>query len=106
LHADQIQGFFDIPVDNVYASPLTLADIWQLQSDTNEIVVSPDVGGVVRARAIAKRLDADLAIIDKRRPRANVATVMNIIGDVRTSAACWSTTWSTPRARCARRRRR
>jgi ribose-phosphate pyrophosphokinase len=81
LHADQIQGFFDIPVDNVYASPLTLADIWQRQAQPL-MVVSPDVGGVVRARAIAKRLDADLAIIDKRRPRANVATVMNIIGDV------------------------
>jgi len=82
LHADQIQGFFDIPVDNVYASPLTLADIWQRQSSLETIVVSPDVGGVVRARAIAKRLGSDLAIIDKRRPRANVATVMNIIGDV------------------------
>ena len=82
LHADQIQGFFDIPVDNVYASPLTLADIWQRQTSDPMIVVSPDVGGVARARAIAKRLDADLAIIDKRRPRANVATVMNIIGDV------------------------
>lgn len=82
LHADQIQGFFDIPVDNVYASPLTLADIWQHQGSEGLVVVSPDVGGVVRARAIAKRLDADLAIIDKRRPRANVAKVMNIIGDV------------------------
>ncbi|HQX94285.1 MAG: ribose-phosphate diphosphokinase [Thermomonas sp.] len=83
LHADQIQGFFDIPVDNVYASPLLLADIWRAHGTDNLIVVSPDVGGVVRARAIAKRLDdADLAIIDKRRPRANVATVMNIIGDV------------------------
>ena len=83
LHADQIQGFFDIPVDNVYASPLLLADIWRSIGTENLIVVSPDVGGVVRARAIAKRLDdADLAIIDKRRPRANVATVMNIIGDV------------------------
>ncbi|HZH42636.1 MAG TPA: ribose-phosphate diphosphokinase [Lysobacter sp.] len=83
LHADQIQGFFDIPVDNVYASPLLLADIWRTHGTENLIVVSPDVGGVVRARAIAKRLDdADLAIIDKRRPRANVATVMNIIGDV------------------------
>jgi ribose-phosphate pyrophosphokinase len=82
LHADQIQGFFDIPVDNVYASPLTLADIWQRQSRDDIVVVSPDVGGVLRARAIAKRLDADLAIIDKRRPRANVSTVMNIIGDV------------------------
>jgi len=82
LHADQIQGFFDIPVDNVYASPLTLADIWQHQSSDDLVVVSPDVGGVVRARAIAKRLDAELAIIDKRRPRANVTKVMNIIGDV------------------------
>ncbi len=83
LHADQIQGFFDIPVDNVYASPLLLADIWRAHGTDNLIVVSPDVGGVVRARAIAKRLDdADLAIIDKRRPRANVSTVMNIIGDV------------------------
>jgi ribose-phosphate pyrophosphokinase len=83
LHADQIQGFFDIPVDNVYASPLLLADIWRHQGTDNLIVVSPDVGGVVRARAIAKRLDdADLAIIDKRRPKANVSTVMNIIGDV------------------------
>ena len=83
LHADQIQGFFDMPVDNVYASPLLLADIWRNQGTDNLIVVSPDVGGVVRARAIAKRLDdAELAIIDKRRPKANVATVMNIIGDV------------------------
>jgi len=83
LHADQIQGFFDLPVDNVYASPLLLADIWRAHGTDNLIVVSPDVGGVVRARAIAKRLDdADLAIIDKRRPRANVSTVMNIIGDV------------------------
>ena len=83
LHADQIQGFFDVPVDNVYASPLLLGDIWRQKSE-DLIVVSPDVGGVVRARAVAKRLDdADLAIIDKRRPRANVAEVMNIIGDVR-----------------------
>ncbi|WP_397608716.1 ribose-phosphate diphosphokinase [Silanimonas sp.] len=83
LHADQIQGFFDLPVDNVYSSPLLLADIWRTHGTENLIVVSPDVGGVVRARSIAKRLDdADLAIIDKRRPRANVATVMNIIGDV------------------------
>jgi ribose-phosphate pyrophosphokinase len=82
LHADQIQGFFDIPVDNVYASPLTLADIWQHQGNEDLVVVSPDVGGVVRARAIAKRLDSELAIIDKRRPRANVSKVMNIIGDV------------------------
>ncbi len=83
LHAEQIQGFFDIPVDNVYGSPLLLADVWRAHGTDNLIVVSPDVGGVVRARAIAKRLDdADLAIIDKRRPKANVATVMNIIGDV------------------------
>jgi len=83
LHADQIQGFFDIPVDNVYASPILLGDVWR-QKQPNLMVVSPDVGGVVRARALAKRLDdADLAIIDKRRPRANEAKVMNIIGDVR-----------------------
>ncbi|HFD87745.1 MAG TPA: ribose-phosphate diphosphokinase [Gammaproteobacteria bacterium] len=82
LHADQIQGFFDIPVDNVYASPILLGDIWR-QKYPNLMVVSPDVGGVVRARALAKRLDdADLAIIDKRRPRPNEAKVMNIIGDV------------------------
>jgi len=83
LHADQIQGFFDIPVDNVYASPILLGDIWK-SKDPDLMVVSPDVGGVVRARALAKRLDdADLAIIDKRRPKANVAQVMHIIGDVR-----------------------
>jgi len=82
LHADQIQGFFDVPVDNVYASPLTLADIWKHYTSDEIIVVSPDVGGVVRARAIAKRLDCELAIIDKRRPKANEATVMNLIGDV------------------------
>jgi len=83
LHADQIQGFFDIPVDNVYASPILLGDIWK-QKYQDLIVVSPDVGGVVRARAIAKRLDdADLAIIDKRRPQPNEARVMNIIGDVK-----------------------
>jgi len=81
LHADQIQGFFDIPVDNVYATPILLGDLWK-QGYKNLVVVSPDVGGVVRARAIAKRLETDLAIIDKRRPRPNVATVMNIIGDV------------------------
>jgi ribose-phosphate pyrophosphokinase len=82
LHADQIQGFFDIPVDNVYASPVLLGDVWQ-QRDDNMIVVSPDVGGVVRARALAKRLDdAELAIIDKRRPRPNESKVMNIIGNV------------------------
>ena len=82
LHAEQIQGFFDIPVDNVYASPVNLADIWKRQMRHDLIVVAPDVGGVVRARAIAKRLDVDLAIIDKRRPRANESTVMNLIGDV------------------------
>src|SRR6478752_3387181 len=81
LHADQIQGFFDIPVDNVYATPILLGDLWK-HGYRNQVVVSPDVGGVVRARAIAKRLESDLAIIDKRRPRPNVATVMNIIGDV------------------------
>jgi ribose-phosphate pyrophosphokinase len=82
LHADQIQGFFDIPVDNVYALPILLGDVWR-QKYNELIVVSPDVGGVVRARALAKQLDdADLAIIDKRRPRANEAQVMNIIGDV------------------------
>ncbi|MCE5181220.1 MAG: ribose-phosphate diphosphokinase [Betaproteobacteria bacterium] len=82
LHADQIQGFFDIPVDNVYAAPILLGDVWK-QHYENLIVVSPDVGGVVRARALAKRLEVDLAIIDKRRPKPNVAKVMNIIGDVR-----------------------
>jgi ribose-phosphate pyrophosphokinase len=81
LHADQIQGFFDIPVDNVYATPILLGDLWK-HGYKNLVVVSPDVGGVVRARAIAKQLDSDLAIIDKRRPRPNVAKVMNIIGDV------------------------
>ena len=84
LHADQIQGFFDIPVDNVYASPILLGDIWQQRKDRKLIVVSPDVGGVVRARAIAKRLDdTDLAIIDKRRARANESQVMHIIGNVK-----------------------
>src|SRR5690349_23715403 len=82
LHADQIQGFFDIPVDNVYASPVLLGDAWK-QSYRNIVIVSPDVGGVARARAFAKRLDdADLAIIDKRRPRPNESKVMNIIGEV------------------------
>ena len=82
LHADQIQGFFDVPVDNIYSSPIMLHDVWR-QEYPNLMVVSPDVGGVVRARALAKRLDdADLAIIDKRRPRANESQVMNIIGDV------------------------
>lgn len=84
LHADQIQGFFDIPVDNVYTSPVLLGDAYKLKQTHGElVVVSPDVGGVVRARAFAKRLDdSDLAIIDKRRPRANEAQVMNIIGSV------------------------
>jgi len=81
LHADQIQGFFDIPVDNIYAAPILLGDVWKQNFD-DLIVVSPDVGGVVRARALAKRLDSDLAIIDKRRPKANVSEVMNIIGEV------------------------
>ena len=82
LHADQIQGFFDIAVDNVYASPILLADVWK-HKYAEMVVVSPDVGGVVRARALAKRLgDADLAIIDKRRDRANQSEVMNIIGEV------------------------
>ena len=81
LHADQIQGFFDIPVDNIYAAPILLGDVWK-QNFQDVIVVSPDVGGVVRARALAKRLDSDLAIIDKRRPKANVSEVMNIIGEV------------------------
>jgi ribose-phosphate pyrophosphokinase len=83
LHADQIQGFFDIPVDNIYASPALLADLVK-QGYDNVMVVSPDVGGVVRARAVAKQLDdADLAIIDKRRPKANESQVMHIIGEVK-----------------------
>ncbi len=81
LHADQIQGFFDIPVDNIYATPILLGDIWKKEYP-DMMAVSPDVGGVVRARAFAKRLECDLAIIDKRRPKANVSEVMNIIGDV------------------------
>jgi len=81
LHSDQIQGFFDIPVDNIYATPLLLSDLWRCNYE-NLVVVSPDVGGVVRARAAAKQIDCDLAIIDKRRPKPNVAKVMNIIGDV------------------------
>jgi len=82
LHADQIQGFFNVPVDNIYAAPILLGDLWK-HGYENLLVVSPDVGGVVRARALAKRLESDLAIIDKRRPKANVAEVMNIIGDVK-----------------------
>ncbi len=81
LHADQIQGFFDIPVDNIYASPILLGDL-VAKNYEDLLVVSPDVGGVVRARALAKRLGCDLAIIDKRRPKANVSEVMNIIGEV------------------------
>ncbi|MBP9713565.1 MAG: ribose-phosphate diphosphokinase [Sterolibacterium sp.] len=82
LHADQIQGFFDIPVDNIYAGPILLGDIWK-QRHEDLLVVSPDIGGVVRARALAKHLESDLAIIDKRRPKANVSEVMNIIGEVK-----------------------
>ena len=82
LRADQIQGFFDIPVDNIYAAPVLLGDVWKQRYD-DLIVVSPDVGGVVRARALAKRLESDLAIIDKRRPKANVTEVMNVIGEVK-----------------------
>ncbi|WP_252738427.1 ribose-phosphate pyrophosphokinase [Saccharophagus degradans] len=81
LHAEQIQGFFDVPVDNVYGSPVLLADIEE-QGFEDLVVVSPDIGGVVRARAVAKQLDIDLAIIDKRRPKANVAEVMHLIGEV------------------------
>jgi ribose-phosphate pyrophosphokinase len=81
LHADQIQGFFDIPVDNIYASPVLLADL-QNQKSKDLIIVSPDIGGVVRARAMAKQLGCDLAIIDKRRPKANVSEVMHLIGEV------------------------
>ncbi|MEQ9349893.1 MAG: ribose-phosphate pyrophosphokinase [Alphaproteobacteria bacterium] len=82
LHAGQIQGFFDIPVDNLYAQPVFLKDIHDLHNGDNLVIVSPDVGGVVRARGMAERLDADLAIIDKRRPQAGESQVMNIIGDV------------------------
>ena len=81
LHAEQIQGFFNIPVDNIYSLPIMLADVWKKDFE-NLMVVSPDVGGVVRARALAQRLECDLAIIDKRRPKANVSEVMNIIGEV------------------------
>ncbi len=81
LHSDQLQGFFDIPVDNIYGSPVLIEDI-QRQLNGNTTIVSPDVGGVVRARAVATQLGADLAIIDKRRPKANESKVMNIIGDV------------------------
>lgn len=81
LHSDQIQGFFDIAVDNIYAAPILLGEVWK-HDYPNLVVVSPDVGGVVRARALAKRLEADLAIIDKRRPKPNVAKVMHIIGEV------------------------
>ncbi|MCZ6733467.1 MAG: ribose-phosphate pyrophosphokinase [Gammaproteobacteria bacterium] len=82
LHADQIQGFFDIPTDNIYAAPVLLGDIWKHEYE-NLLVVSPDVGGVVRARAMAKQLETELAIIDKRRPRPNEAKIMHILGDVK-----------------------
>lgn len=82
LHSDQIQGFFDIPVDNIYGSPLLVEDMQKNYNLDNVTIVSPDMGGVVRARAVAKAIDADMAIIDKRRPKANVAQVMNIIGDI------------------------
>ncbi len=82
LHAGQIQGFFDIPTDNLFAAPVFTKDIYERYGDESLVIVSPDVGGVVRARTIAKRLDADLAIIDKRRERAGLSEVMNIIGDV------------------------
>ena len=81
LHSEQIQDFFDIPVDNIYSGPVLLGDVWK-RGFKDLVVVSPDVGGVVRARGLAKRLDSDLAIIDKRRPRPNVSTVMNVIGEV------------------------
>ena len=81
LHADQIQGFFDIPVDNIYASPVLLSDL-KSKAYPDLVVVSPDVGGVVRARALAKQLGSDLAIIDKRRPKANVSEVMHVIGEI------------------------
>ena len=81
LHSEQIQGFFDIPVDNIYSGPIMLGDVWK-HGYQNLVAVSPDVGGVLRARALAKRLEAELAIIDKRRPKPNVATVMHIIGEV------------------------
>jgi len=87
LHTDQIQGFFDIPVDNIYSTPILMGDIWKQNYD-NLMVVSPDVGGVVRARAFAKQLETDLAIIDKRRPKANVSEVMNIIGEVEGPYLC------------------
>lgn len=83
LHSDQIQGFFDIPVDNIYASPVLVEDMEKVLDISNVTVVSPDVGGVVRARAVAKALNAELAIIDKRRPKANVSQVMHVIGDVK-----------------------
>ena len=83
LHAGQIQGFFDIPTDNLFAAPVIVRDIKQKYNGDNLMIVSPDVGGVVRARAVAKRLDADLAIVDKRREQAGVSEVMNIIGDVK-----------------------
>lgn len=103
LHADQIQGFFNIPVDNVYATPVLLEHIQSNIAGKNLMVVSPDVGGVVRARAIAKRLnDADLSIIDKRRPRANEVSVMNIIGDVSGRDCVSLMTWLIQLVHCVR----
>jgi ribose-phosphate pyrophosphokinase len=104
LHADQIMGFFDIAVDNVYASPVLLGDVWKQKYD-KMVVVSPDVGGVVRARALAKRLDdADLVIIDKRRSKANKSEVMNIIGDVREKTCVIIDDMVDTAGTCARRR--
>ena len=100
LHADQIEGFFSIPVDNVYSSPVLLGDIWKQKYD-NLVLVSPDVGGVIRARAIARRLDnAGLAIIDKRREKANKSEVVNIIGDVQDKTAVILTIWLIRQVPC------
>jgi len=101
LHAGQIQGFFDIPTDNLFAAPVLIRDIKERFPGNNLTIVSPDVGGVVRARAIAKRLDADLAIIDKRRERAGTSEVMNIIARSPARAASWSMISSIPPVRSA-----
>ncbi len=101
LHAGQIQGFFDIPTDNLFAAPVMTRDIKERYSTDNVMVVSPDVGGVVRARALAKRIDAPLAIVDKRRDKPGESEVMNIIGDPSAATASWSTTSSIPAAPCA-----
>ncbi len=103
LHAGQIQGFFDIPTDNLFAAPVMVRDIKERLPTRNVMVVSPDVGGVVRARALAKRIDAPLAIVDKRRERAGESEVMNIIGDVAGKSCILLTTSSIPAARCATR---